>query len=188
MDNMIFATKDMFRKFFKFSGRLPRSGYWYAYAVYIILSAIVQSLDDILGLGFLDMILTVVFFVPLLSLSIRRLHDVGVSTAKAVVLYVVTSIAFLFFGFFLIIIVAAASVYFGLDLSGLITGFDAPVAAPDPSVMAGMSALIVIGLIFLLIALIISIYFLVKLCKKGEEKTNKYGKYLSWEDYRAENG
>ena len=68
------AIRLFFANFTNFSGRSRRSEYWNAALfVYIVNVIIGMILPDLAG------IVTLVFFLPQLSLAVRRLHDVGKS-------------------------------------------------------------------------------------------------------------
>ena len=62
-----------------FSGRARRKEYWMFYLFNILFSAIAGFLDGIFGLTLLTIIYPLLAFLPGLSVSIRRLHDVGKS-------------------------------------------------------------------------------------------------------------
>lgn len=63
-----------FKNFTNFSGRSRRSEYWNVFLFNIIVSAVLgMVLPDIAGLW------TLITFIPTLSLTVRRLHDIGKS-------------------------------------------------------------------------------------------------------------
>ena len=73
--NPLQSIFSLFKNYLKFSGRTPRSGYWYAYLFFSILSATIFIID-------LKLIGTVLYLItgfPFYALSARRLHDVGKS-------------------------------------------------------------------------------------------------------------
>ncbi len=65
------------KKYVTFNGRASRSEYWYFLLFYMILSIITRILDAAIGAPVLSTLLIVVAFIPLLSILIRRLHDIG---------------------------------------------------------------------------------------------------------------
>lgn len=65
------AVKAFFANFLDFSGRASRSEFWWA-ILFCFVVGIVASF-----LPFLDMIWTLIAFVPSISLSARRLHDIN---------------------------------------------------------------------------------------------------------------
>lgn len=96
--NMKSAYKSMFKNYAKFNGRSRRSEYWYAYLANMLIIIIaffcfVPAILDInnygepttlsgilMGISVLFIVIySFVLIVPLLSLSVRRLHDTGKS-------------------------------------------------------------------------------------------------------------
>ncbi|MDB4865607.1 DUF805 domain-containing protein [Euryarchaeota archaeon] len=82
------ARKALIYNYANFNGRASRSEYWWFFLFYFLVSIPVTILDLMTGIVVLDMgiavsygplaILTMmVFFLPSLSLLIRRLHDLG---------------------------------------------------------------------------------------------------------------
>ena len=76
----------MTKKFFKFSGRASKKEYWMFFLFMMICYAIAIALDMNFGLwdseeaiGLFSGILILVFFIPHISLSARRLHDINKS-------------------------------------------------------------------------------------------------------------
>ena len=76
------------KKYFDFTGRASRSEFWYFFLFYIITSFLVGwvigSFVALLGgsVNVLLVVLSVVFialFIPILSVTVRRFHDFGVS-------------------------------------------------------------------------------------------------------------
>lgn len=87
------AVSTCFRKYVVFSGRARRSEYWYFMLCYVIVAIIANILDNILGLrtavgqesasgvqaniGWLAVLVALVFLLPGIAVAIRRLHDTG---------------------------------------------------------------------------------------------------------------
>ncbi len=78
--------KAMFKDFANFKGRSRRSEFWYFYLTYLITLAIAMVLDSVLGLaisplpyGIFYLLVALASLIPTLSVSVRRLHDVGKS-------------------------------------------------------------------------------------------------------------
>ncbi len=82
------ATKSCFQQYVGFSGRASRSEYWFFYLSFVVAAigmsvlTIVSAfvLDALMGLmGMLTMVAYLAFFLPMLSVTVRRLHDLGKS-------------------------------------------------------------------------------------------------------------
>ena len=82
------AVKSSFQQYVGFSGRATRSEFWFFYLSFVVASmgmlvlTIVSAfvLDALMGLmGLLSMVTTLAFFLPSLSVTVRRLHDLGKS-------------------------------------------------------------------------------------------------------------
>ena len=81
------AIKIGLSKFFVFSGRARRSEYWWYYlfivlielaiAIFMAIIAVSMGYDDIPDS--MTTVLQLVFWIPLLGISVRRLHDIGKS-------------------------------------------------------------------------------------------------------------
>ena len=76
----------MTKKFFKFSGRASKKEYWMFFLFMMICYAIAIALDMNFGLwdseeaiGLFSGILILVFFIPHISLTARRFHDINKS-------------------------------------------------------------------------------------------------------------
>ena len=73
-----------FKQFADFNGRTDRKGFWMFILFHIIVSLVIVGLDRVmgsgeLGAGTLSTIYSLAVFIPGLSISVRRLHDVGKS-------------------------------------------------------------------------------------------------------------
>ena len=82
------ATKSCFQQYVGFSGRASRSEYWFFYLSFVVAAigmlvlTIVSAfvLDALAGLmGMLTMVAYLAFILPFISVSVRRLHDLGKS-------------------------------------------------------------------------------------------------------------
>ena len=75
------AVKICFNKYFDFKGRARRSEYWWFVLFQILVSIPCVILDGILesvaGITFANTIASLVFLFPALTVSFRRLHDIG---------------------------------------------------------------------------------------------------------------
>lgn len=88
MMSIMDATKSCFQQYVGFSGRASRSEYWFFYLSFVVAAigmlvlTIVSAfvLDALAGLmGMLTMVTYLGFFLPMLSVTVRRLHDLGKS-------------------------------------------------------------------------------------------------------------
>ena len=75
--NPIEAVASFFGNYFKFSGRATRSEYWWCNLIialaYIILVIVMVAMPIVGNVLYFVMIIAI--FIPLLALSVRRLHD-----------------------------------------------------------------------------------------------------------------
>ena len=104
--NFFEAVKSAFSKYGTIAGRSLRSEYWYFALFFIIgfyVSAIIDtqtagvSLEDALLEEFLGPILTIfllVMFIPQVTVTVRRFHDIGMSGWWALVAYCISFISF----------------------------------------------------------------------------------------------
>ena len=78
VQNMSFieAIAQGFRKSFDFKGRARRAEYWYWTLFAIIANAVAAILDGGEE-GLLAMLVSLILFIPGLSVAVRRLHDIG---------------------------------------------------------------------------------------------------------------
>lgn len=104
------AHKLFFARFFSFSGRSPRSEYWWCIIpsliplfFFSILLSIFSNMsydDDVAWTAFgITWLINLFFFINVLSLSVRRLHDLNMSGAWCLIFFVP-------FGLFIILIIA----------------------------------------------------------------------------------
>lgn len=83
------SIKTCINKYATFSGRAPRSEYWWFVLFYIIVSVCAQAAFFGIGLGIGGMqgaalasnicsaLVLLMFFIPSLAVAVRRLHDTG---------------------------------------------------------------------------------------------------------------
>jgi len=74
------AIKSGFRNYVTFSGRAPRSEFWF-WVLFEVLVSIVANILDVAIFPFSDVsplnaIVSVALFLPSLAVSVRRLHDI----------------------------------------------------------------------------------------------------------------
>ena len=86
--NFFDSIKSCFVRYTDFSGRSIRSEYWNYTVFIVVLNTVTDYLDSkIQGVSFLEsdligtlsMLLIIITFIPSLSVSVRRLHDVNKS-------------------------------------------------------------------------------------------------------------
>ena len=76
------AVRSVFSKYFVFSGRALRSEYWY-FLLFSILTGVVTGILDLIlfgsfmGYGPINLILSLVFFIPSITVLARRIQDSG---------------------------------------------------------------------------------------------------------------
>jgi uncharacterized membrane protein YhaH (DUF805 family) len=76
---MVNAISACLNKYAVFTGRATRSEYWY-FVLFLIIVAILSNFISILmGSELAGLIIQVIFWIPSLSVSIRRMHDVDKS-------------------------------------------------------------------------------------------------------------
>jgi uncharacterized membrane protein YhaH (DUF805 family) len=75
---------DVLKKYMVFDGRATRSEYWYFVLFNIIISMVLGGIDFITGtldmetgVGLLSGLYSLFILLPMLAVSIRRLHDTG---------------------------------------------------------------------------------------------------------------
>lgn len=161
MDNIIFATKDLFLNYINFKGRLPRAAYWWAYLGYFILSLIVGIIAGITDLDILVTLFSLASVIPLLSAAVRRFHDVGKSGVIVAILYAIS---------FVSIFIAIIAFMFGV-VSAIVTG-------------DGLGIGIILFILGLVVSFAVGIYEIVILASKPDGP-NIYGNPETFEEYKA---
>lgn len=75
-----------FRKYFEFKGRARRKEYWLFYLFITVLILALTLLDSVLGLvdyekgvGLFSGLFSLAIFIPSITVSVRRLHDINKS-------------------------------------------------------------------------------------------------------------
>lgn len=61
----------------EFNGRSSRSEFWYFELFSTVFNILGSGIDHIIGITFFKTILTLVFIIPSIAVSIRRLHDIN---------------------------------------------------------------------------------------------------------------
>ena len=94
------------KNYFNFKGKASRSEYWW-FLLFMIISGFAASLVEIIAVSasqgssfnqenfypYFTMLYMVFLFLPALSVSVRRFHDVGRSTNEAITIYFVQQIS-----------------------------------------------------------------------------------------------
>jgi uncharacterized membrane protein YhaH (DUF805 family) len=108
--NFLEAIKYGFLGYSKWNGRATRSEFWWWVLALVIFGFVANIfsllVDSFLTLGILTalvfIIMQIVLFIPTLSLSVRRLHDVGKKAWYAVVTAI---LPFVFWGAFIVLLI-----------------------------------------------------------------------------------
>jgi uncharacterized membrane protein YhaH (DUF805 family) len=95
------AIASGFRNYVGFSGRTPRSGYWY-WVLFAVLVGIVTLTADFMlfgGDGFnpINNLSSLLLFLPGLAVSVRRLHDIDRSGWWLLLLFTIIGILLLLY-------------------------------------------------------------------------------------------
>jgi uncharacterized membrane protein YhaH (DUF805 family) len=152
------AIQSVFSKYFQFSGRARRSEYWF-FALFTLIVTIVLSVADAALFGYgptsptwLNDFFSLITFIPSLSVSVRRLHDVNRSGW-----WILLTISALIIG------VTLYSPYFALEAEMPNFFGDAP---PVDQVTAGIVLLLAFGL-----GLLLFVWSVIS----GTDGENRYG-------------
>jgi uncharacterized membrane protein YhaH (DUF805 family) len=70
------AIASGFQNYVNFSGRSPRSAYWYWTLFAVIVGIVTAIIDNVIGVGITNTIASLALFLPGLAVSVRRLHDI----------------------------------------------------------------------------------------------------------------
>lgn len=147
--DMFAAFTKAFRNYFNFKGRTCRYDYWAFCFVNFMIGFLFTILGKILSAGiFVYYGYSLLVFIPMLAIFVRRLHDVNKSFYKCVLkplllLFILSVIAFVMFGIYKV----------SLD---------------------SLSAMILLFFIFSFV-LVWEITLFVFICFKGKAESNKYG-------------
>ncbi len=75
--NFVESVESVYKKYIVWEGRASRSEFWWFYLFYLGCSFLTSMLDLIWGTPVLNSIFVLGTFLPMLSVTIRRLHDTG---------------------------------------------------------------------------------------------------------------
>ena len=73
------SIKSFFLKAFNFRTRSSRSEYWYVFLAQILFSLLILFAPSFLFLDLSVSVISILIFLPQISLTARRFHDVGIS-------------------------------------------------------------------------------------------------------------
>lgn len=149
------AITQGFRKCFDFTGRARRTEYWYWALFAIIVNVITTIIDGEEG-GVLSALAGLILFIPGLSVTVRRLHDIGRS-------------GWWLGGYYLICVIATA----GLIVWAASNGVSNYPDIPDSS---GFTLQLVLAILLYILAIaVFGFTMLVWYCTPGTIGPNKYG-------------
>jgi uncharacterized membrane protein YhaH (DUF805 family) len=70
------AVRTCFAKYAEFSGRAPRSEFWFFWLFSIIADLVGEVIDKARGTIIVGVIIALVLLLPTIAVSVRRLHDI----------------------------------------------------------------------------------------------------------------
>lgn len=73
------AVQSVFGKYATFTGRARRSELWWFLLFDLLVSLVVGMIDGVIRSSLLGVLVTLGFFLPVLAVEVRRLHDIGKS-------------------------------------------------------------------------------------------------------------
>lgn len=77
------AVRSVLRQYAGFSGRAPRSEFWWWFLVTLVLGLVAGTVDlavaAVVGVSPFNLLLALALFLPTLAVTVRRLHDSGLS-------------------------------------------------------------------------------------------------------------
>ncbi len=101
---------DFWKRAFDFKGRSSREEFWYTYLVNVLISLILTFLLFIPFVAVIQSIWGLAIIIPMLAISVRRLHDSNHSCLPIIIIFIieVISIGIITFSFIMLIILAFA--------------------------------------------------------------------------------
>ena len=158
-----------FYKYATFKGRASRSEYWWSVLALVILGAVSLAINETFYL-----IMYLLTLIPSLAMAFRRLHDTNRSGWHVIINFILWVITFV------LIVVTFFSAFAFLGSDPAI--FDAMITGQEPNFSnkamegAGLLGASAIGyLVFLIAALIHTIFLIVVCIFKGDESDNRFG-------------
>ena len=151
------AISSAFKKYVVFKGRARRKEFWYFTLLVATISAIAVAIDfrfiikESYSFPYIGSITSAICLLPSLAITVRRLHDIGKS------------------GWNCLFVLIPQPVLLALR----------HIMDSDPNIDTINTTSIIAMILYIIITLysfIISIIFLIWLCKKSQSESNKYGK------------
>lgn len=159
------AVRSVLRQYAGFSGRAPRSEFWWWFLVTLVLGLVAGTVDlavvAVLGVPLLDLLVVVALFLPTLAVTVRRLHDSGLAGWWLLLVHALglTSVV--------VTVVAAASLLLGaVQGSGLVPDGDGGAAFTTGLVLLGVATVAGLGSV---------IAWLVVVSRPSTPGANRYG-------------
>lgn len=142
------AVKSVYSKYATFSGRAGRAEYWYFFLFTIVAGAVLSTVAPEFGSAF-----SIANFIPNLAVAVRRLHDTNRSGKLLILLLVVE-----------VVLVVLLFVVLGAAIIGASTGNDNLAGNGGIGLLLGAVGILVVG-----------IYWIYLMAKRGDTGANKYG-------------
>ncbi len=145
------AIQLFFKNYVNFQGRSSRGAYWWWVLASVIISIVLRMFDAAIfgGAELLGGLFSLAILLPSISLSVRRLHDIGRS------------------GWWLLILVVPFIVY----LVSLVATIVAAGGVGDPTLFGPGALNIVLGLVVLASLIVLIVWA----CLPGQRTANAYG-------------
>ena len=164
------AIKSVFSKYAVFSGRARRSEYWYFALFYFLVGL---ALDCIPFLNFLSFIWILAMLIPSITVSVRRLHDIGKSGWNFLIVAIpqLLLIGYLVYIFFLVFIDLTEA---DINFYNLSDNLEVAIDIIKNSFMANTSSLATLGIIGI-IDFAATILWLVWMTRDSQPGENQWG-------------
>ena len=146
--DIVTAVKSVYSKYATFRGRASRSEYWYFFLFTIIAGGALGAIDSTLSSAF-----SIANIVPNLAVAVRRLHDTNRS-GKLIIGLILAEVVL----FVVVVVGFVAAVIGGSVLNETLAG------------RGGVLMLVCLALFLLL-----GIYWIYLLAKRGDAGANRYG-------------
>jgi uncharacterized membrane protein YhaH (DUF805 family) len=127
---MHWFTTPIFEQYMDFDGRTGRKAYWMFILFYVIGAIIVELIGESMGIAYLGDVYALALLLPVLGISVRRLHDVNKS-GWWVLLNVIPLLGFLILLYFYVQPGDAGPNQYGSPMGTM--GAPVPEDAPTPT-------------------------------------------------------